>query len=154
MKAAIFWGGGVAATIDIVYAVLRNWGNGRAPLWTLQSVATGWLGQRSFDGGLATGLLGLASHYAILFVAAAIYWAASRKLIVLRTQWLVPGLLFGIAVYLFMNFVVLKLSAFPFHLTYTWSRLLEGFFSHAVGVGLPIAYAAYRFTAHRDNVSK
>jgi|SRR5215831_10099163 len=144
---AILFGGGLAATIDIVYAVLRNWGNGRAPLWTLQSVASGWLGNNAFDGGVATGLLGLVSHYTILFVAAAIYWAASRRLTMLRTHWLLSGVIFGIAVYLFMNFVVLPLSEFPFHPKYPWDRLLEGFFSHAVGVGLPIAYACSRWSS-------
>jgi len=38
---AVFLGGGIAATLDIVYAVLRNAGHGKAPLWTLQSVASG-----------------------------------------------------------------------------------------------------------------
>jgi len=42
-------------------------------------------------------------------------------------------------VYLFMNFVVLPLSAFPYHLKYPFLRLLEGFGSHAILVGLPIA---------------
>jgi hypothetical protein len=44
-------------------------------------------------------------------------------------------------VYLFMNFVVLPLSAFPFTLSYTPMRLLEGFGSHALFVGVPIAIA-------------
>ena len=55
-------------------------------------------------------------------------------------------IVFGILVYLFMNFVVLPLSAFPFDLSYPPLRLLEGFVSHGFLVGIPIALAISRFT--------
>jgi len=48
-------------------------------------------------------------------------------------------------VYLFMNFVVLPLSAFPFKLSYPAMRLIEGFASHALFVGIPIALSIRRF---------
>jgi|SRR5712675_2287968 len=138
---AVLLGGGIAATCDIIYAILRNGGYGKSPLWVLQSVASGWLGNNAFESGGAGGALGLASHYAILFIAAAIYFAASRRFPVLRTQAVLCGATFGVLVYVFMNFVLLPLSAFPFHPTYPALKLLEGFFSHAVLVGLPIALA-------------
>lgn len=90
-------------------------------------------------------MLGLASHFAILLVAAALYFLASRKLRFLVSHALVSGALFGVAVYLVMNFVVLPLSAFPYHLHYPWMRLLEGFASHAAFVGLTIAFAIRRY---------
>ena len=51
------------------------------------------------------------------------------------------GILFGMLVYLFMNFVLLPLSSFPYQLKYPPLRLLEGLVSHAVLVGIPIALA-------------
>jgi uncharacterized membrane protein YagU involved in acid resistance len=143
---AILVGGGIAATNDIVYAVLRNWGNGSPPLRTLQSVASGWLGKGAFDSGVNGGMLGLVSHYAILFIAAWIYFSASQRFAVLRTRPLLCGAVFGVLVYLFMNFVVIPFSAAPFHITYTPLKLLEGFASHAVFVGLPIALAVNKWT--------
>jgi hypothetical protein len=143
---AILAGGGIAATLDIVYAIVRQAGFGRSPEWTLQSVASGWLGRSAFEGGGATAALGLASHTCILLVAAALYVGAAARLPWLRTQAVACGALFGVGVYLFMNFVVLKLSAFPFKLTYDALRLLEGFVSHALFVGIPIALCARRFT--------
>ena len=134
----VLLGGGVAATLDLVYAILRN---GKGSLWTLQVVASGWLGQDSFESGWPGGILGLVSHYSTVFVAAALYYAASRRIRMLRTQAWVCGALFGVLVYLFMNFVVLPVSAFPFQLSYPPLRLLEGFASHAVFVGIPIALA-------------
>ena len=138
---AVLVGGGIAATFDIVYAIHGNGQFGRSPLWVLQSVASGWLGADAFTSGVPGGLLRLASHYGILLVAAAIYFAVSRRLLILQSQALACGALFGVLVYLFMNFVVLPLSAFPYTLSYTPLRLLEGFASHAVFVGIPIALA-------------
>jgi uncharacterized membrane protein YagU involved in acid resistance len=139
---AVLIGGGIAATLDMLYACVRNAGFGRAPEWTMQSVASGWLGDAAFQGGAGTALLGLASHCAILLVAAYLYLQASRRLALLRSNPLACGALFGVLVYLFMNFVVLPLSAFPFTLRYDAARLLEGFGSHAVLVGIPIALAS------------
>jgi uncharacterized membrane protein YagU involved in acid resistance len=146
---AILVGGGIAATLDIVYACVSNAQNARTPEWVLQSVASGWLGMDAFDSGWTGAMIGLASHYAILFVAAALYLLASRRLPLLRAQAVVFGGLFGVAVYLFMNFVVLPLSAFPFHPHYPWLRLLEGFLTHALFVGMPIALSVRRWSAPR-----
>jgi hypothetical protein len=147
---AILLGGGIAATLDIVYACVANGArHGKSAEWVLQSVASGWLGTGAFDSGAAGAALGLASHYFILFVAAALYLAASRRLPFLRTQAVACGALFGVAVYLFMNFVVLPLSAFPWKLSYPPMRLVEGFATHAMFVGIPIALCIRRFTAPR-----
>jgi hypothetical protein len=143
---AILLGGGIAATLDMVYAIVSNNHYGKAPQWTMQSVASGLLGNAAFDSGATGAVLGTLAHYAILFVAAGIYYLASRRVAALRTHAVVCGLVFGVLVYLFMNFVVLPLSAFPFELRYTADRLLQGFVSHGILVGLPIALAIRRFT--------
>ena len=143
--APVLIGGGTAATLDLVYACVRQAGFGRSVEWTLQSVASGWLGMAAFESGTPGALLGLVSHYFILFVAACLYLAASRRFTFLATQAIACGAVFGVGVYLFMNFVVLKLSAFPFTLTYDWLRLVEGFATHALFVGVPIAAAVRRW---------
>ena len=144
---AILIGGGIAATLDIIYAIVRNAGYGMSPLQVLQSVASGWMGKDALTSGVTGGIIGLVSHYGILLVAAALYLAASRRFPILRSRAIVCGAIFGVLVYLFMNFVVLPLSAFPFDFPYPLSRLLEGFVSHAAFVGLPIALAIRRFSA-------
>lgn len=135
----ILVGGLIAGTLDITYATISQLLRGRSPLWTLQSVASGLLGNGAFEGGIATGILGLAAHFTIALGAAVTYWLASRRIRVLRDRPVVSGLIFGVLVYLFMNFVVLPLSAFPFDLKYPISTLAKGFVSHAFFVGLPIA---------------
>lgn len=138
---AVLVGGGIAAALDIVYAFVANGQYGRSPLWVLQSVASGWLGSAAFGGGVGAGVLGLASHCFILLVAATLYLLASTRFVFLRTRAVACGAVFGVLIYLFMNFVVMPLSAFPYTLSYPASRLVEGFASHALFVGIPIALA-------------
>jgi hypothetical protein len=140
-------GGGIAATLDIVYAFVMSAQAGRSPTWVLQFVASGLLGAESFESGMPAATLGLLAHFGILLAAAALYYAASQRLPLLRQRAVICGLLFGVGVYLFMNFVVLPLSAVPYKLAYTPSRLAQGFVSHAVLVGLPIALAIRRYGA-------
>src|SRR5829696_9027589 len=100
---AVLMGGGIAATLDIVYACVRHGVSGRTPMWVLQSVASGLLGNAAFDSGPAGAALGLACRYFTLLVAAFLYLQASVRLPVLRTHAVASGAAFGILIYLFMN---------------------------------------------------
>jgi hypothetical protein len=53
------------------------------------------------------------------------------------------GVAYGLWVYVFMNFVVIPLSATR-RGAFSWSGLLGGLAIHAFGVGLPIAQFARR----------
>ena len=140
---AILLGGGIAATFDMTYACISLAQRGKSPLWTMQSVASGWLGNEAFSSGITGAAVGLLSHYGILFFAATLYWFVSKRWSALRSPSLricaLHGALFGVGIYLVMNFIVMPLSAFPFVIPYTARRLMEGFISHAFLVGLPIA---------------
>lgn len=137
---AALLGGFVAGTCDILYAFVWLGHYGRSPLWVLQSVASGWLGRASFTAGWASGVLGLASHYAISIVAAVLFAAASTRLAFMRRHWIACGLAYGVPVYLFMNFVVMPLSHAPFAASTAAATLAQGFASHAILFGLPIAW--------------
>ncbi len=139
---AILAGGGAAATLDIIYAIVYSWIRAKVPpIVIMQSVASGVLGQRAYDGGAATALLGLCLHYAMAFIIAAIFWLASRHLAFMTARAVPAGLLYGICVYFVMNFVVLPLSAFPTQMTYTPVRMAINIAAHMVLFGLPIALA-------------
>jgi hypothetical protein len=110
----VLFAGCVAATIDIVFAfVFFGWTLGITPVRVLQSVATGWYGRASFEGGLTTAAVGLVSHYMILIVAAWFYYLASRRLPLLNRAPLASGIAFGVAIYIAMTFVIVPLSATP-----------------------------------------
>lgn len=111
---AVLAAGGIAATIDIVYACsFHYFYNGVPPLRILQTIASGLLGRAAFDGGASAGALGLFAHYVILIGAAAIYGWASRRWRFLVDRAFVAGVVFGVGIWLTMNFVVLPLSAAP-----------------------------------------
>jgi uncharacterized membrane protein YagU involved in acid resistance len=140
----------VAGILDISDAIV-TWGlRGVSAGRILQSVASGLLGRAAYDGGFATMALGTFLHFFIATSAAATYVAASSRLPVLARRAVPCGLAFGVAVYLFMNYVVLPLSAFPSRSSaFSLSAFLHGIIGHAFLVGLPIALMARWFTGPR-----
>jgi uncharacterized membrane protein YagU involved in acid resistance len=147
----ILIGGLIAGAFDITYACVHTYIRaGWTPKRLLQSVAAGALGREAaVAGGYKTALLGLAFHFLIALVAAAVYVLASRVIRFLITHAVVSGIIYGLCVYAFMNCVVLRLSAI--HLTnWPWafpkSVLIGGLLIHMLGIGLPIALVARRYS--------
>ena len=135
---AILWAGLTCGILDITAAIVVYGSFGLRPVRLLQGIAAGLLGARAFEGGLGTALLGLFCHFLIAFGAAAVYFAASRQFSFLIKQAFFFGPLYGIAVYFFMNRIVVPLSAarkYPFSL----KMMLIGVVIHIFCVGLPIA---------------
>jgi hypothetical protein len=140
---AILWSGLIAGALDATDGVVAYGFQGRNPVQVLQYIASGVLGPSSFQGGLASAGLGTLLHFVIAFVAAAVYVLASRLTPALNAWPRLFGPLFGVAVFFFMNYGVLPLSAVgsaPFSL----GLFLNGVFGHALLVGLPIAFYARR----------
>jgi hypothetical protein len=143
---AIFWGGLIAGTLDILAAFINSGLRGVRPTRVLQAIASGLLGAESFNGGFATAALGLVLHFFIATTATAVYYAASRKLKVLVDQAIVCGLAYGIPVYLVMNLVVLPLSAVPFKISHAFGNVVTAVLILMFCVGLPIALTVRRLS--------
>jgi hypothetical protein len=129
----------VIGTLDAAYAV-AFWAirSGTNPSTIFQSIAAGLLGRKAFAGGVNTVLLGALLHYCIAFVIVAVYWACSRRMAVLVRRPYAFGALYGLAVYLVMNYAVVPLSAArqpPFVLAWVVCSVVV----HAVFVGVPAA---------------
>jgi hypothetical protein len=137
---AIAVGGVTAGTLDLAQAIiLFGW---RVPL----SVAGGLLGRQAAHGGPATYVLGVLLHFFIACSAAAIYYAASRRLGFLKEYPLVCGPFYGIAVELVMRLIVLPLSAYHATGPYQWREEVLGLGAHMLFIGLPIAFSVRRFS--------
>ena len=135
-------GGLVAGTLDITYACIFNYlRRGTRPATVFQSVASGVFGRDAFTGGAKMVVLGGVFHFLIAITAAVIYYLASRRLRFLITQSVLCGIIYGVCVYLVMNFVVLPMSAIPFKMSYAWMPLITGLLIHMFGIGLPISLA-------------
>jgi len=146
---AIFVGGAIAGAFDITYAVVFSGFHGVPAIRILQSVASGLLGSAAYKGGIPTAARGLAMHFGISFVAAAVFYIASRQLHFLTRQAVLSGALFGAGVYAVMNLVVLPLSAFPGKPSFAPVVLATGLFVHMFLFGVPIALATRKATAQR-----
>jgi len=139
---AILWGGFIAGALDISYACIDGIRLGRPITRTLQSVASGLLGRAALQGGWESAGLGLLLHFFIALGAATVYYAASRKMAILTDRSWMSGLLFGALVYLFMNLIVVPLSAAPFRIPLR----IPGLLVHMFFIGLPIALSVRHYS--------
>jgi hypothetical protein len=146
---AIAVGAFVGGTVDILWACIEEGWD--IPLY----VAAGLLGRQATHGGAGTWVFGLFLHFFIACTWATVYYLASRKLPFLTEYPFICGLNFGAWVELFMNLVVMPLSARHDRDPLTLGYLLEGLAMKMVVIGLPIAYSVRHFApakAHKQVV--
>ncbi|MET0654890.1 MAG: hypothetical protein ABWX88_04955 [Pseudoxanthomonas sp.] len=109
-KQAVY-GGLLIALADALFAIAVwfQW-NARGVAQVFQSIAVGVLGKASYEGGMATALLGVALHAGMAIAFVAICIALSLRFRSLVEKPLIAGLLYGLGLYVAMNFVVMPLS--------------------------------------------
>ena len=129
--------------LDLADAFLFFGLRGVSPVRILHSIAGGLLGRDAFSGGAWTAALGAFLHFFIAFCIVATFLFASRRLRFLTRQPIVWGVVYGVAVWLVMNFVVLPLSAAG-RGGMTWPVAANGVLIHMFGVGLPASLVAWR----------
>ena len=135
----------IVGVLDIAYAILFSYfRSGTPPARVLQSVASGALGRDAFSGGGATAALGLGFHFLIAFIITAIFFVVAARMPALTRRPVIIGAIYGIAVYLVMNFAVIPLSKIgprPLPATFV---IITGVLVHMFLVGVPIASGARR----------
>jgi uncharacterized membrane protein YagU involved in acid resistance len=175
---AIVLGGLAAGVLDIVYAfvIYGPLSYGVPPEQVLHSVAAGLIGRDAARaGGMETAALGLGLHMLIATLMAAVYVLAATRISALTKQALLWGFVYGLILYVAMNYVVVPLSAagangaFASSLGEASTRLSESFSevrggggdaypwllwgtiaTHTLLVGVPIALIAKRFLPQQD----
>jgi hypothetical protein len=142
---AIVVGGLLAGACDMGYALLWFSGVKGVPWIKIpQSVAGGLIGKASFDGGIATAMLGFGLHWLIAFIWATIYVVAGRRFLPALLRKPIPlGLAYGALIYFVMNWVVLPLDAMHTKPHFApWDTWLTGLAVHMFGIGLSISLSA------------
>jgi len=141
---AVLLGGFAAGAADIISAI---GGKGGKALLVLQYIGSGLIGMRAVDGGWLTGAVGLAVHFGLTTIMAALFVLAARRWAVLwRNPWL-AGFVYGALLYGAMFYVIVPyLSAAPRWKTPQgfWPNL-SGAMAHGFFVGVPIACLARHF---------
>jgi uncharacterized membrane protein YagU involved in acid resistance len=134
--AAILAGGFMAATFDFFAAMLIYGGTASG---VAHAIARGWFGMAVKTMPPIVDVIGIASHYAILLIAAAIFVLTSLRFPVLRTRAWITGPLFGVCIYVVMHFVIVPLSAVQAVNNPKGIQFVEEFCGHMFVIGLPIA---------------
>ena len=127
-------------TSAFVIAAIKHAGSMRM----LQGITSGLIGPRSFEGGLTTAACGLAMHFLIAFTVVTIFYLASRKILFLTEHGVVSGILYGIAVYLVMYWIVIRLVFPNAHPSLT--RDVTAVLVHISLIGLPTALIVGRYS--------
>lgn len=139
----------LVGTLDILDAIIFYGLRGVSATRILQGIAFGLIGRIAFTQGTRSAALGLLLHFLIATTWAAIYLLASRQFPLSRHPW-ISGTLYGIIVYTVMNYVVLPLSHVGLRPLPPLVPLLNGVGALIVCIGLPLAFIARRYAAHRN----
>lgn len=141
---AILLAGFTAGTLDILAAIFLLAGGNAAGVFRF--IAKGAVGDSAFEGGAEMIALGALFHYIIAFSFTIGYFVAFPMIPFLRKYKIASGVLYGIFVWAFMQYVVLPLThnpPGPFSLEGNWKNIVILLFA----VGLPVslfAHAHYR----------
>ena len=133
----------VAGQLDISAASLLALYRGSTPDRMLHAVASGPV-PAAREWGAGGALLGLATHFTIMAVMAAVFVLAADRLPQLKRRPWLFGIAYGLATWAVMNLVVLPLrwpGVYPMTDVF---GIVSQLFCHIVLVGIPIALIARR----------
>lgn len=153
---AILKAGLIVGTSDIVCACVHAYiKSGVSPAKVLRYVASGLVGPAAHSGGIGTAIAGLFLHYctamAFTWFFFQVYGWISKRI----TITLLLGILYGITVWIVMNFLVVPLSRIPTR-PMQWRGILESMTILILAIGIPLAFLArnYYLTGNRVHEGK
>ena len=140
MTRAIGWATLVAGILDIIYAAVMSSVFGRGPAAMLRTVASGPF-PAATEWGAAGSILGLAVHFMLMAIIATYFMIAARNWLSLLSRPIQAGIVYGLATYVVMNWIVVPLR-FGVPLPPEPRAIVSQLFAHLVLVGIPIALIA------------
>jgi hypothetical protein len=154
----ILYAGMLVGVLDITAACINaRVLAGVTPPHVLQSVAGGLMGRGTYNGGFATAALGLAMHFTMALIVAAIFYALTRRFCLPKRLLgvVAVGILYGAAVFAVNNFATAPFLSWIrslylhtpilFKPPMGWPQLVI----HLFCVGLPIALVMRQYSSLR-----
>ena len=137
----------VAGTLDILFAMILTLAFGRQIGAMLRYVASGPFPAAT---GMSTAgaILGLVVHFALMSVMAAVFVIAARRAPDLARNPVKWGVIYGLATYVVMNWIVVPVR-FDANLPPAPLSITTQLFAHIALVGLPIAWITARYLRAR-----
>ena len=142
MGRTIAWATLVAGTLDICFAAILSLVRGRAPADMLRFVASGPF-PAATEWGAAGAWLGLATHFALMAIMAAVFVVIGQSRPALTAKPIQWGVIYGLITYVVMNLMVVPLR-FPAAWPPKPIGIATQLFAHIVLVGIPIALITAR----------
>jgi hypothetical protein len=137
----------VSGTLDILFAMALTVFFGREIGNMLRYVGSGPFPQAT-DMGPSGAIIGLLVHFALMTVMAAVYVLAARRIPALVERPIQWGVLYGLATYAVMNWLVVPMR-FGTPLPPSPLSMATQLFAHIVLVGIPISLIASRYLKQR-----
>jgi len=131
-------------TLDLIDAFVYFGYVGVPPIRVPQSIATGFIGQLAYHDGMISAAFGLMLHYLIAFAVAGVYMYISGELPLHRKP-ILSGAIYGVAVYCFMNYVVIPMSNFYPQPHFAVRPFINGILGHILLIGIPLGLIARRY---------
>lgn len=137
---AIAIGGFVSGTLDIIAAFASYVSQGATVEGILKYIASGMVGPSAMQGGIGFVWLGLAVHFALTTIMAAIFLFAALKIKSLTAHPWWSGAVYGVITWAAMVYIIVPHSGVPgWKLPQNWN-IVSGVMSHIFYVGVPIAH--------------
>jgi hypothetical protein len=133
----------LCGTLDILFATILTLMRGKDPGAMLRFVASGPFPDAT-GWGTSGSLLGLLVHFTLMGIMVAAFVLAARRVLALKENPLVSGLIYGLVTYAVMNLIVVPLR-FPAAWPPSRLSIATQLFAHIVLVGLPTALIARRY---------
>jgi hypothetical protein len=128
----------ISGVLDATAGVVIYWiYKGLNPLQVLQYIASGIFGPSVINGSFLYVFIGLVLHFVIAFMFTCAYYLAFPFIKSFATNTIVNGLIYGVFIWVVMNYIVLPISSIP-HSPKDFVSVLELIW-HSTLVGLPIA---------------
>ena len=136
-------GGAFGGLVDFLFATISSVHGGASWMRPWMGVAGGLIGKAAMQGGTAMAILGIALHFLICIVAAMVLYFIASKVKWPPKQWIVLGILYGVALLAVMNYIILPLSAIGRGI-YPLANIHVTAFFHILLVGWPTAFFVSR----------
>lgn len=136
--------------VDALYFSTIALLNGRSPAAVLQSIATFWPGMAAREGGAASAVVGLTTHFGLATIMAAGYYFLAKSFALFRRWPRASGTAYGLVLYGVMYFIVLPLRWPEVASRFEGARSLPDIAAH-VGVGIAIALVVSPWLVHRQS---
>ncbi len=134
----------LTGTLDAIAALLISYKI--PPVIIFKFIASGWFGKQAMSGGTGTVLWGLIFHYLIASIFSVTLFQLYPAVIKILRDKYSTGVVFGLLIWVIMNYVVLPFTNIPHgHGHIQAIGLIKGIAALIVCVGIPIALMADNF---------